>query len=54
MSTGLEKGSQASIKTLESAGFANITQIVYHNMRHEILNETDKEKVYNDIIRFLD
>lgn len=53
VSTGLEKGSNKSIKTLELAGFGNITQIVYPDMRHEILNETGKEKVYNDIIGFL-
>lgn len=53
VSTGLGKGSKASIKILELAGFVNIKQIVYNNMRHEILNETGKENVYRDIIRFL-
>lgn len=53
VSTGFRKGSKASIKVLELAGFRHIKQIVYNNMRHEILNETGKEKVYNDIIGFL-
>lgn len=29
------------------------TLIIYENMRHEILNEDDKEKVYNDIKEFI-
>lgn len=28
--------------------------IAYENMRHEILNENGKEKVYNDILTFID
>lgn len=28
--------------------------ILYENMRHEILNEIDKEKVFNDIITFIE
>ena len=52
-STGLDKGSQASIKILKSAGFRNIREIIYQNMRHEILNEAKKEKVYRDVVEFL-
>jgi len=53
VSAGYSKGSQASINTLQSAGFRNIKQIVYKNMRHEILNEAEKEKVYKDVVEFL-
>lgn len=53
VSAGFYKGSQASIKTLNSAGFKNIRQVVYKNMRHEILNEAEKEKVYKDVLEFL-
>ena len=52
-STGLDKGSQASIKILKSAGFRNIREIIYQNMRHEILNEAKKEKLYRDVVEFL-
>ena len=52
--TGFEKGRAASKKVLEKAGFANISVITYENMRHEILNETEKEKVYKDFLEFLD
>ena len=52
-STGFEKGSRASIKVLKSAGFHCIKQINYPDMRHEILNERGREKVYQDIVKFL-
>ena len=50
--TGFEKGRAASKKVLEKAGFTNISVITYDNMRHEILNETDKDKVYKDFLDF--
>ena len=52
-STGFEKGSRASIKILKSAGFHHIKQINYPDMRHEILNEKGREKVYQDVVEFL-
>lgn len=52
-STGLEKGSTASTLALSRAGFSNIRRNVYKGMRHEIINETDKAKVYKDILAFL-
>ena len=51
--TGGEKGRAASKSVLEKAGFKDITPITYKNMRHEILNETDKQKVYDDMLGFL-
>lgn len=38
-----------SIEFLENAGYRNITHRLYENMRHEVLNETDKYKVWEDI-----
>lgn len=52
--TGGEKGRADSRTLLEKAGFRNISVITYPGMRHEILNETEKEKVYRDILDFLD
>jgi alpha-beta hydrolase superfamily lysophospholipase len=52
--TGGEKGTASSIKTLEKAGFKNITRIDYEGMRHEILNEDEKEKVYKDVVEFIE
>lgn len=34
-------------------GYNNIYSKLYDNMRHEILNETEKDKVYNDILRWI-
>lgn len=50
--TGFEKGAAQSVATLRAAGFAKIETIDYANMRHEILNENEKQKVYEDVIAF--
>ncbi len=47
-----DKGRAESRKLLEKAGFENIKQITYSGMRHEILNEKENDKVYNDILIF--
>jgi len=51
--TGFEKGRANSKSLLEKAGFKNVKAITYPNMRHEILNEDEKQKVYQDILDFL-
>jgi alpha-beta hydrolase superfamily lysophospholipase len=51
-STGYEKGAAESEATLCNAGFSNIRTITYEHMRHEILNEIGKERVYADVIDF--
>lgn len=51
--TGGKKGSRESLDTLRQAGFVHIRTISYRNMRHEILNEKDNERVYEDIVGFL-
>lgn len=51
--TAGEKGRAASKEVLEKAGFKNISVITYQNMRHEILNELDHQKVYQDMLNFL-
>lgn len=38
-----------AIKSLENVGYRNITHKLYIGMRHEVLNETDKIQVWNDI-----
>ena len=49
---GGDKGALDSKKVLIKAGFKNIKNIDYDNMRHEILNEVNHEKVYNDALYF--
>lgn len=50
--TGGELGAHDSRKILLKAGFQNIRHIDYPKMRHEILNEKNKEQVYEDILKF--
>lgn len=45
-----EKEFEKSIKNLKDKGYKNVEAILYDNMRHEILNEKDKMKVYEDIL----
>lgn len=52
--TGGEKGRNASLKVLQKAGFKDISIVTLDNMRHEILNELDKQKVYDEILKFFD
>ncbi|MDE6241470.1 MAG: alpha/beta hydrolase [Anaeroplasmataceae bacterium] len=47
------KGLKHSANTLKRAGYKNVSTKVYENMRHEILNETNYEIVYSDILNFL-
>lgn len=47
------KGRKKSVKYLKKGGFKNIKEILYPNMRHEILNEKDNIIVYNDILNFI-
>lgn len=41
-------------KFLEKQGYKNISGTLYENMRHEILNETQNDMVYNDILIWID
>lgn len=50
---GGDKGSFKSIKTLSKAGYRNITELKYENMRHEILNEKERDLVIKNILDFL-
>ena len=52
--TGGDKGRESSRSVLSGAGFQNISVITYDHMRHEILNETDYQKVYSDLRSFFD
>lgn len=50
--TGGEKGRASSLKVLNKAGYKNVSAITLDKMRHEILNEVEKDKVYKDILDF--
>ncbi len=44
-----KKKFEESIELMHKVGYHNVSSKLYKNMRHEILNETSKEKVYHDI-----
>ena len=48
------KGVQAAVKTVKDAGCTNVEMKLYPNDRHEILNELDKEQVYDDLYNWLE
>ena len=41
-----------AVDRMRQAGYRDVTSKTYHGMRHEILNETGKEKVWNDVLEF--
>ncbi|MDD3278424.1 MAG: alpha/beta fold hydrolase [Lachnospiraceae bacterium] len=42
-----------AVSHLRKLGYRNVQGKLYPGMRHEILNEREKEKVYKDILRFI-
>lgn len=50
--TGFEKGREDSKALLEKAGYKAIEVVTLENMRHEILNEKENKKVYEEIANF--
>lgn len=49
----LGKGVMHVYETYKNAGIADVTCKLYENDRHEIINETDRENVYQDIASWL-
>lgn len=43
-----------TVHHLEDRGYVNVSSKLYPKMRHEILNEVNREIVYNDILAFLE
>ncbi len=43
-----------AVDLMKAVGYVNVTSQLYAGMRHEILNEIGKEKVYSDILEFYD
>lgn len=50
---GGEKKLHDAAKLLAKLGYTNVTAAIFSDMRHEILNELDKELVWDDIINFI-
>lgn len=49
-----EKSFYKSVGFLRDLGYRHVQAELYDDMRHEILNEKDKMKVYKDIVEWLD
>lgn len=43
-----------SVDHMRKVGYTNVSSRLFEGMRHEILNETEKESVYADILEFLE
>ena len=44
---------EKTIKFIANCGYRNVQKCTYPQMRHEILNEIDKEKVWADVLAFI-
>lgn len=42
-----------AVKAMRKAGYADVRGKLYADMRHEILNEKNKEKVYHDVAAYI-
>ena len=51
---GAERGNQLLLKAFLRAGVQDVELIVYHQGRHEVFNEVNKEDVLGDLIAWLD
>lgn len=45
-----ERSFHASVRHLADLGYRDVTSAIYSGMRHEVLNETGKIEVWNDIL----
>ncbi|MBK0348814.1 alpha/beta hydrolase [Aerococcaceae bacterium zg-ZJ1578] len=52
--TGGEKGLQRSLMPLKRAGYHQIQQYIYPEMRHEIIHEENAQQVYQDMLAFFE
>ena len=43
-----------ALSVLQLAGYEDVTYRIYDGMRHEILNETDRQRVFDDIYAHLE
>ena len=51
---GSDSQFRRAVRLLPEVGYYNVTAQVYPNMRHEIHNETQYERVWNDLLYFID
>jgi len=51
---GAEKGNQRLLRALLRAGVQDVELIIYHEARHEVFNEINREEVLSDLVSWLD
>lgn len=44
---------EKAVRHIEDCGYNNVQKIIYPHMRHEILNEVDKQRVWEDVLAFI-
>ena len=49
---GTEDRFGAAVEKMRKAGYRNVSSVLYPGMRHEILNEKGKMKVWSDVLDF--
>ena len=47
------KGFDAAVQCMKDVGYEHVTARMYEGMRHEILNETGRQQVYDDLLALL-
>ena len=47
------KGVRKSAEAFRRAGLADVSVILYANSRHEVLNDREKDLVYQDVLQWL-
>lgn len=52
--TGFDKGRESSKALLEKVGYKQVEAVTLENMRHEILNEKENQKVYEELLKFFE
>lgn len=51
---GAERGAHALVEAYRKrAGVKDIELVVYHDARHEVFNETNKDEVYSDLVEWI-
>ena len=50
----MSKGVLACIDAFKRSGIRSVTIHIYPEGRHEMLNEVNRDEVYNDILTWLD
>jgi alpha-beta hydrolase superfamily lysophospholipase len=51
---GGEKGNKKLLDAYRRAGAIDVELIAYHGARHEVFNETNKNQVLADLVKWLD